>query len=210
VTEPETRRIGPYLVYRIQEPRTYRIGRLLLGLSFFGIALGLSVEADLGVNPWTVFHQGLSERLPISIGTAIIVTGLVILGIFPFIQQPIGIGTLLNVALVGVAVDLTLAIVPDLDGLVVRILALGIAPVLIGVGSGFYIGSGLGPGPRDGIMTALARSGLTVAVARSIVELTALIIGTILGGRAGWGTLYMAGTVGFWVQVFLQRLRLDQ
>ena len=204
-----TRNVGPYRVYRVEEPKTKRITRLVFGLWFFGVALGLSVEADLGVNPWTVFHQGLAEILPISIGTAIIVTGLVILMIFPIIDEPIGIGTLLNITLIGIFVDITLAVLPDLESLPVRILALGVAPILIGVGSGFYIGAGLGPGPRDGIMTALTGRGLRVAVARTVVEASALIIGIVLGGRAGWGTLYMAGTVGFWVQTFLRRLSLD-
>lgn len=204
-----TRKIGPYLVYRMREPKAQRLARLLVGLIFFGVALGLSVEGDLGVNPWTVFHQGLAQRLPISIGTAIIVTGIVILGVFPLIDEPVGIGTVLNVLIIGLVVDLTLAIVPDLNNLIPRILALGIAPVLIGVGSGFYIGAGLGPGPRDGIMTAIERRGVRVSVARTMVEVTALVVGLILGGRAGLGTLYMAGTVGFWVQWFLRRLRLD-
>lgn len=203
-----TRKVGPYQVYRIRDPRARRIGRLVLGLGFFGIGLGVSVEAELGVNPWTVFHQGLAERLPISIGVAIIITGLVILAIFPVIDEPIGLGTVLNVALIGVFVDLTLAIVPDLTSLLVRILALGIAPVLIGLASGFYIGSGLGPGPRDGIMTALGRRGMRVSAARTAIEVAAVLIGIVLGGRAGWGTLYMAGTVGIWVQFFLQRLEM--
>lgn len=203
-----TRKIGPYQVYRVRQPKAERISRLLAGLPLFGIAFGLSVEADLGVNPWTVFHQGLSQQLPISIGVAIIVTGLVILMIFPVIDEPIGLGTVLNIVLIGVFVDISLAVIPDLDSLVARVLALGVAPILIGLGSGFYIGSGLGPGPRDGIMTSLERRGLRVSVARTAVEFTALIIGIVLGGRAGWGTLYMAGTVGFWVQFFLRRLRL--
>ena len=203
-----TRKIGPYQVYRVRQPKAERISRLLVGLPLFGIALGLSVEADLGVNPWTVFHQGLSQQLSISIGVAIIVTGLVILMIFPVIGEPIGLGTVLNIVLIGVFVDISLAVIPDLDSLVARVLALGVAPILIGLGSGFYIGSGLGPGPRDGIMTSLERRGLPVSVARTAVEFTALIIGIVLGGRAGWGTLYMAGTVGFWVQFFLRRLRL--
>ena len=205
----QTRKIGPYQVYRVRDPRNQRVSRLLVGLGFFGVGLGLSVEADLGVNPWTVFHQGLAERLPISIGVAIILTGLIILLIFPTIDEPIGLGTVLNVALIGIFVDVTLAVVPDLSSLPIRILSLAVAPVLIGLASGFYIGSGLGPGPRDGIMTALERRGLPVAIARTAVEFTALIIGIVLGGRAGWGTLYMAGTVGIWVQFFLRRLRID-
>ena len=118
-----TRKLGPYQVYRVRAPHVQRVARLLFGLLFFGVALGLSVEADLGVNPWTVFHQGLAERLPISIGVAIIVTGLVILASFPLFDEPLGLGTLLNVTLIGIFVDVTLAIIPDLDSLIARLAA---------------------------------------------------------------------------------------
>ncbi len=204
-----TRDLGPYRIYRINEPRQRRILQLLLGLIIFGFALGISVEAMLGVNPWTVFHGGLAERLPISIGVGIVLVGLALLLTFPFIDEPIGLGTALNVAVIGFVVDLTLWIVPDLESMVARVIAIGIAPVLIGLGSGFYIGAGLGPGPRDGVMTALERRGVPVWLARTGIEFSALIIGIILGGDAGWGTLWMAGSVGFWVQLFLRRLRID-
>lgn len=174
----------------------------------FGIALGLSVEAALGVNPWTVLHGGIEKRTPISIGTAVLVVGLVVLLLFPVMKQPIGIGTLLNIAVIGPVIDVTLRVVPDLTALPVRIAALAVAPMLIGLGSGFYIGAGLGPGPRDGIMTALERMGIPVWLARSIVEASALIIGFLLGGDVGVGTVWMAGSVGFFVQFFLKRLRL--
>ncbi len=205
-----TRDFGPYRIYRINAPRQRRILQLLTGLVVFGFALGISVEAMLGVNPWTVFHGGLSARLPISIGLAIVLVGLLLLLTFPFIDEPIGLGTALNVAVIGFVVDLTLWIVPDLESMVARVVAIAIAPILIGLGSGLYIGAGLGPGPRDGVMTALERRGIPVWLARTGIELSALTIGVILGGDAGWGTLWMAGSVGFWVQFFLKRLRIDR
>lgn len=200
---------GPVQLYEVTSPRSRRIRQVLLGLPLFGIALGLSVEASLGVNPWTVFHGGLARHTPLSIGAATIVTGLVLLTTFPLYGEPMGLGTLLNVLLVGLFTDVTIAIIPDLESLTVRILALGAAPVLIGVASGLYIGAGLGPGPRDGVMTALERRGLPVWFARSCIEFTALTVGWLLGGDVGAGTIWMAGTVGIWVHFFLRRLRMD-
>lgn len=206
---PNTVAVGPIRLYEITAPRARRIRQVLLGLPLFGFALGLSVEAALGVNPWTVFHGGLAQHTPLSIGAATIVTGLVLLMSFPLYGEPMGLGTLLNVILVGLFTDLTIAITPDLEALPVRILALGIAPVLIGIASGLYIGAGLGPGPRDGVMTALERRGLPVWLARTCIEFTALLVGWLLGGDVGVGTVWMAGTVGIWVHIFLARLRLD-
>jgi len=204
-----TRTVGPYRVYKINAPKVRRLLQLFAGLVVFGFALGLSVEAALGVNPWTVFHGGMAERLPITIGMAIVLVGLTLLLSFPLIDEPIGIGTAMNVAVIGVIVDLTLWVLPDFESMPMRIVGIALAPVLIGLGSGLYIGAGLGPGPRDGIMTALERRGVPVWLARTGIELSALIVGVILGGDAGWGTLWMAGTVGIWVQLFLRPLRID-
>lgn len=206
---PNTVAVGPVQLYEIRAPRAKRIGQVMLGLPLFGIALGLSVEAALGVNPWTVFHGGLALHTPLSIGAATIVTGLALLMSFPLYGEPMGLGTLLNVVLVGLFTDLTIALTPDLETLAVRVVALGVAPVLIGIASGLYIGAGLGPGPRDGVMTALERRGLPIWLARSCIEFTALTVGWLLGGDVGLGTVWMAGTVGVWVHVFLRRLRLD-
>ncbi|MGI9608477.1 MAG: YczE/YyaS/YitT family protein [Acidimicrobiales bacterium] len=205
----ETRRFGPFLIYRIRPPRDKRLANVIIGLVLFGFALGLSVEASLGVNPWTVFHGGLANHTPLTIGTATIATGLVLLVSFPVYQEPIGLGTLLNVAVIGTVTDLTLFAIPDLESMVARVLALIAAPILIGLASGLYIGAGLGPGPRDGIMTALERRNLPVWFARTLIEVTALSVGWLLGGNVGFGTLWMAGSVGFWVHVFLHRLRID-
>lgn len=205
----ETRQVGSYIVYRIREPRRRRYVQVIAGLVVFGVALGLGVEAELGVNPWTVFHGGVASRTPLAIGQVTILTGAVLLLVFPLIRQPVGLGTLLNVVVIGAVTDLTIWIVPDLTSLSLRILALGVAPVLIGLASGLYIGAGLGPGPRDGLMTALARIGLPVWLARTVVEASALVFGFVLGGDVGWGTLWMAGSVGIWVDLFLRRLRID-
>lgn len=204
-----TRAVGPYLVYKIREPRWRRTVQVLAGLTVFGIALALSVEARLGVNPWTVFHGGVANRTPFTIGQMVIVTGLVLLLIFPLINEPVGLGTLLNVTVIGVVMDITLNLIPELTSFAGRLAAIGAAPVLIGVGSGLYIGAGLGPGPRDGLMTALERRGVPVWLARTLIEATALVCGFVLGGDVGWGTVWMAGSVGIWVDLFLRRLRID-
>ena len=205
----EHRKIAGFRVLALRPPPARRITQLLSGLPLFGIGLALSIEADLGTNPWTVFHTGAAPRLGISIGVMVILTGLVLLLAFIPLKEPLGLGTVLNVALIGPVIDLTLAIIPDLTSMPARVLALGISPICIGLASGLYIGSGLGPGPRDGIMTALERRGLSVSIARTIVELTALTAGFLLGGKVGIGTIYMAFTVGWWVQFFLKRLRID-
>lgn len=193
----------------MRSPAGRRVSQLLPGLVLFGIGLGLSIEADLGTNPWTVFSTGASDRLGISVGTMVIIIGLVILVSFLPLREPLGIGTALNVLIIGPVIDLTLAIVPDLSTIGIRLLALGVSPIFIGLASGLYIGAGLGPGPRDGLMTALERRGIRVSIARTIIELSALAAGALLGGAVGFGTIYMALTVGFWVQLFLRRLRID-
>ena len=209
MTNNETFAVGPFDVYRIRQPRSKRLVYLFLGLTIFGVALGLSVEAAVGVNPWTVFHGGLEKHLPITIGMAVLFVGLVLIMSFPLMKQPIGLGTLMNIAIIGPIMDLTIFLVPDLTSLPARIAAIVVAPMLIGLASGFYIGAGLGPGPRDGIMTALERRGFPVWAARAAIEVSALILGAILGGNVGWGTMWMAGSVGIFVQFFLRRLRID-
>lgn len=210
MTEPGTLAFGPFRIYQVRSPRGRRIRQLLIGLPFFGIALGLAVEANLGVNPWTVFHGGLANHTPLTIGTATIVVGALLLLAFPLLREPFGLGTLLNVAIIGLITDATIAVVPDLTSMWTRVAALGVAPVLIGLGSGLYIGAGLGPGPRDGLMTALERRGLPIWLARTVIEATALAVGWVLGGDVGLGTVWIAGSVGFFVDFFLRRLRVRQ
>lgn len=204
------RRIGPVRLYRIAPPRVRRIAQVIPGLLLFGIAMGLAIEASLGVSPWTVFHQGVSERTGMSIGTVTVVTGVVLLFLYPRIDQPMGLGTFLNAIIIGPTIDATLWIVPDLESLPLRLLALVSAPIILGVASGLYIGAGLGPGPRDGLMTALERRGMRVGVARLTVESIALFVGWLLGGDVGLGTIWLVLAIPFFVDRFLRPpLRID-
>jgi uncharacterized membrane protein YczE len=125
------------------------------------------------------------------------------------LKEPVGLGTVLNVAIIGPIADLALWAIPDLENMPVRVLMLAAAPVLLGLGSGLYLGASVGPGPRDGIMTALNRRGVETWVARTAIELTALAVGFLLGGVAGLGTIWMAIAVGPCVQFFLPSFRIE-
>ena len=185
-----------------------RMARLLPGLVLFGVGLALMVLADLGLGPWEALHQGLSERTGVPIGTVGILVGLVVLvGWVPLRQRP-GIGTLCNVVLIGLVIDGVLAVAPEQHALAVRTALLAIGMVLMGLGSGLYIGAGLGPGPRDGLMTGLAARGHSLGLARTLIELSALAAGWALGGTIGVGTIVFAVGVGPLVQLFLGRLTL--
>ena len=139
-----------FQVLPLRNPIPRRLLQLLPGLVLFGVGLALSIEADLGTNPWTVFHTGAADRLGISVGTMVVVTGLVlVLGFIPF-KESLGLGTVLNVLVIGPVVDVMLFILPDLTGLFPRILALGVAPICIGLASGLYICLlYTSPSPRD-------------------------------------------------------------
>ena len=186
-----------------------RMPALLIGLWLFGVGISLMVEADLGLGPGDVFHQGVSELTGQSIGRIINLTGLVVLLGFIPLREKVGIGTVLNAVVIGVAADATSAMLPPLTSPLWRWPAMAAGPAVIAIGSGLYIGAGLGPGPRDGIMTGLARRGIDVWKARFGIELTALLIGVVLGGSVGVGTVWFAVGIGPLVQFFLTRLSLE-
>ncbi len=187
-----------------------RLWRLAGGLVLFGVAIGCMVQADLGLAPWDVLHQGLSERTGVPIGATSIVVGAAVLLLWIPLRERVGIGTLANTVVVGLVIDLTLALLPNPTSVVGQVALLVVGVVLFGPGSGLYIGAGLGPGPRDGLMTGLARGGRSVRVVRTVIELTVLAVGVVLGGSVGIGTIVFALTVGPNVHLFLDRMRLPE
>jgi uncharacterized membrane protein YczE len=182
-----------------------RLVQLVVGLVLVGFALGLIVEADLGLDPWNVFHQGVSERTGVGLGWVVILASVVILLLWIPLRQRPGIGTILNALLVGSSIEGALAVLPTPSALATRIVFFAVGVVLNGVAIGMYIGAGLGPGPRDGLMTGLAARGHSVRLVRTAIELSALVIGFALGGSVGVGTVLFAVTVGPIVHVTLPR-----
>src|SRR5580700_3975226 len=166
---------------RMRPPRLRRLVQLYVGLVLFGVSSAMLLLAGLGVDPWDVFHQGLSRRLGLGVGTWAIIVGVVVLALWIPLRQRPGFGTLSNVLVVGVVIDLMLAPVPPVHGVVLRAIVMCSAVVLNGIATGAYIGAGLGPGPRDGLMTGLAARGYSIRVARTSIELTVLVIGWALG-----------------------------
>ena len=180
--------------------------RLMAGLWLFGTGDGFIVASALGNSPWTVLAEGVSLNTTLSVGTATIaVSGAVLLGWIPLRQAP-GLGTVMNAIVIGLAIDVTLAVLGD-PGLAVRTVWLLGGIALVAVGSGFYLGSALGPGPRDGLMTGLHRvTGAPIGVTRTAIEITALSAGWALGGTVGIGTLVFALTIGPAVGIAVRRM----
>jgi len=176
--------------------RVARFGQLVAGLVLFGASLALLVRSELGLDPWDVFHQGLSVATGLSIGTCTIAVGIVVLLLWIPLRQRPGVGTVANVVLVGLSLDAVLLVIPVTDHAVLRwsYLVSGIA--LNGIATGAYIGAGLGPGPRDGLMVGLTRGGRSVRVVRTAIEVSILAIGWLLGGTVGVGTVLYAITIG--------------
>ena len=186
-----------------------RLPRLLVGLLLFGIGVAFMVVANLGLSPWEVLHQGISRKTGIPIGTVGIITGVLVLVLWIPLKERIGVGTMLNVVMIGIVIDLTLWVLPDtIEMMWLRwVLMLG-GTVIIAFGTGLYIGVGLGPGPRDGLMMGLAPKGVNVGVARIGIEVSVLVIGWLMGGTVGVGTLVFAFGVGPLVAIFLPKLSL--
>ncbi len=181
-----------------------RLPQLFLGLALYGASMALMLRATLGLDPWDVFHQGLSGRVGFSIGIVVNLVGLCVLLLWIPLRQKPGIGTIANVAMIGTSMDLTLAVLPPITGLPLQIAALIVSVVANGLAGALYIGAGLGPGPRDGLMTGLARrTGWSLRLVRTGIELVVLAAGWALGGTVGVGTVLYAFAIGPMVQTFL-------
>jgi uncharacterized membrane protein YczE len=186
-----------------------RLARCITGLVLCGLGFALLVQADLGLDPWDVFHQGVSDHTGLPIGTVAILTGFVLLLVWIPLRERPGVGTILNAVLIGSVMDLVLPRLPEPGGAPASWAMLMAGIAVAGTGIGLYIGAGLGPGPRDGIMTGVARRGWgSVRVVRTGIELSALAVGWLLGGSVGIGTVVFAVTIGPVVQVSLGRLSL--
>lgn len=184
-----------------------RLAQLLVGLVLFGVTMALMLRAGLGVEPWGVLTTGLIRHIPLTYGEMVIASSFVILLLWVPLRQWPGLGTIANAVVIGVATDATLSVVPPVEGLGWRVLVMVGAVVGNGIAGALYIGSQLGPGPRDGLMTGLTRrTGRSVRLVRTSIEVTVVVLGWLLGGVVGVGTLVYALLIGPVVQAFLPLL----
>ncbi|GGL96204.1 MULTISPECIES: membrane protein YczE [Micromonospora] len=182
-----------------------RLTQLYLGLVLYGTSMAMMLRSDLGLNPWDVFHQGLSRVSGMSIGTATIVTGVAVLLLWIPLRLRPGLGTVSNVLVIGLVVDGALALIPTDLPLAVRIGLLVTGIVGNGLATGLYLGARFGPGPRDGLMTGYAarRPGRSVRLVRTVIEIAVLALGWLLGGTVGLGTVAYALAIGPLAQFFI-------
>ena len=185
-----------------QRPR--RIAQLYAGLLLYGFSTALLVNSYLGLDPWDVFHQGLAERTSLTIGVSTVVTSAFVMLLWIQLKQRPGVGTISNAIVIGLVVDGVLTFLPEPDELPIRTIFLIAGIVLNGVATGMYIGAGLGPGPRDGLMTGWsARAGRSIRLVRTIIEVGVLMVGWLLGGTVGVGTAAYALAIGPLAHVFI-------
>jgi uncharacterized membrane protein YczE len=190
--------------------RSLRFVQLFGGLILYGISDGLLVRANLGLDPWDVFHQGLSRTFGLEIGTWSIIVGVFVLLLWIPLRQRPGVGTVCNIVIVGLVLNVTVNEIPAPKVLVVRVVVMAAGVVLNGIATGAYIGAELGPGPRDGLTVAIAARGVSLRLVRTSIELTVLITGWLLGGSVGVGTLAYALLIGPITHVTIPAFRLSK
>lgn len=186
-----------------RDRRTRRIAQLYVGLPLYGFSAALLVESTLGLDPWDVFHQGIARQSGFAIGTVTVAVSAVVLLLWIPLRQLPGLGTLSNAILVGLAMNVFLEWLPRPETLGPRVAFLTTGILLNGLATGLYIGAGLGPGPRDGLMTGLARGGRSIRVVRTLIEIVVLGLGWGLGGTVGVGTVAYALSIGPLAHVFI-------
>lgn len=188
-----------------------RLAQLYIGLLLYGLSGALQVRSGLGLDPWDVLHQGISRHVDLAIGTVVIIVGAAVLLLWIPLRQRPGLGTLSNVVLIGVAMNESLQVLPKSMPLGWRIGEMLAGVLLCGVATGMYIGANFGPGPRDGLMTGLARvSGRSIRLTRTGIEITVLVGGWLLGGTVGVGTVVFALAIGPLAQLFLPLFATSQ
>ncbi|MDI2033306.1 YczE/YyaS/YitT family protein [Paenarthrobacter nitroguajacolicus] len=190
---------------------TRRITQLLIGLAMYGISLAMFIRAGLGLDPWDVFHQGLAVKTGFSIGVVVIAVSFLVLLLWIPLRQMPGVGTIANAVLVGLFADLGLWLIPEFSHLGGQIAMLAGAVILNGIASACYIGARLGPGARDGLMTGLVRrTGWSVRLVRTGIEVVVLAVGILLGGSVGVATVVYALAIGPIVQVLLPKFMVPE
>lgn len=185
-----------------------RLIQLIVGLVLFGAGIGLMLQSGLGVPPWDVLHQGLAVQFGMTVGIWSIIVSFFVLLLWLPLKERYGAATLFNAVIIGVVIDLSTALLPETDGVAAWAMLLG-GILLIGISSGMYIGANLGPGPRDGLMTAISRRGYSIRVTRWGLEIVVLLAGWLMGGTFGVGTIIFALGIGVVVQFFLPRWTID-
>ena len=182
---------------------------LCFGLTLFGLGEGLLIVSTSGASPWSVLAQGLYLNIGFSIGViTVFISFIVLLLWFPLKQKP-GIGTILNAFIIGIMIDVCIRYVPTPENYINQVFLGAFAVLTVGIGGGIYLVANLGPGPRDGLMTAFNRRGFPIWKARTVIEGSCMIIGLLLGGTIGWGTVWFLISVGPFVQYFLKRLQIN-
>jgi len=182
-----------------------RLPQLIFGLFLCGFGLAFTIEADLGLNSWDVFHDGFSQVINVKIGFAGVITGFILLiGWIPLKQKPF-IGTILNILIIGNVIDVVMIFLPSPKLLLIKVFYLVFGTIFFAVGVGVYVGAGLGPGPRDGIMVGISKLGPSIRITRIAIDFTAFVVGVILGGSYGVGTIIMVLSVGPIVQFSLKK-----
>ncbi len=186
-----------------------RLLQLYIGLVLYGVSTAMFVRADLGADPWNVFHLGVAKIFSLNIGMVMILVGALVLLLWIPLRQRPGLGTVSNVIVLGLAADAALALMPPLESLAARSVLLLCAVVVNAIATGMYIGAGFGSGPRDGLMTGInARTGWSVRSVRTAIELTVLLAGWAMGGTVGVGTVLYALAIGPLIQLCLPWFRL--
>ena len=189
-----------------------RLLKLLIGLFLFSLGIVFTFRANIGYAPWDVFHSGISNKTGISIGTASIIVGLALLIIVKLSGEKLGLGTVFNMFFIGMFIDflLKINIIPKMENIVFGIIMLIIGLFILSIGSYFYMISAFGAGPRDNLMVVLTRrTKIPVGICRSIIEISVTLIGWLLGGMIGFGTVIAAIGVGFCIQITFRVLKFD-
>jgi uncharacterized protein len=189
-----------------------KLARLMFGFFLYGLGISLTINADLGLAPWGVFHQGLSNQLGITFGNAIIITGATIVILDLFLKERVGWGTIGNVYFIGTFIDLIekANFLPTPENIIARFLMVILGMATISMATFLYLGSQLGSGPRDGLMVALTKkTNKQVGIIRTAIETSALFLGFLMGGKVGWGTLLMSLGLGYFVQTTFKIFKFD-